>query len=75
MLRKKGFTLTPVHSDNKISILVINNMIKMSKKNKEKQSAQEDVKIEVIDEPPVPKQKPPKVETKPAPGKPKIKNE
>ena len=72
LLRKKGFILTPVHSENKISMLVINNMIKMSKKNKAKSKDDEDVKIDVID---APKQDPPKVKVKPAPVKPKTKNQ
>ena len=44
----------------------------MNKKNKEKSKVDEDVKIDVMD---VPKQEPPKVEIKPVPAKPKIKNE
>jgi uncharacterized protein len=30
LLRKKGFTVTPVHSENKISLMVINNILRMS---------------------------------------------
>ena len=77
MLRKKGFTLTPVYSNNKMSILVVNNMIKMSFENKEKLEAKYDgdVKIDLLPEnppPPPPKESPPKVKMEPV--KPKKKN-
>jgi hypothetical protein len=74
LLRKKGFTLTPVHSENKISMLVVNNMIKMSKKTKAKSKDDEDVKIDVTGAPAIPKQEPPKVKAKQVPAKPKTKN-
>lgn len=80
MLRKKGFTVTPVHSDNKISMLIINDMMKMSGKfMKEKKDKwmdeskidvdttelQEGIKIDVVQEPPP--QPPPQIEMKKAP--------
>lgn len=77
MLRKRGFTVTPVHSTNKMSILVVNNMLKMGIENKEKLKAKfdGDIKAEAITAtppPPPPKQNPPKVKMEPA--KPKTKN-
>ena len=66
LLRKKGFVVTPILSKNKMSILVVNNMMKMSKENDEAKA--EAVKIDLMDvpPPPPPKEKPPKVEMTPA---------
>jgi uncharacterized protein YbaP (TraB family) len=59
LLRKKGFTLSPVHSDNKISLLIINDMMKMSndfKKSKEDNIKDGSIRIdtEEIEPPPPP---------------------
>lgn len=71
LLRKKGFIVTPVHSQNKMSILVINNLLNKNKYKDDEASAVEeliDTKIEVMETPPPPppKKEPLKVEMKPA---------
>ena len=70
LLKKKGFTLTPVYSDNKISMLVIKDIIQKSRRAEEDVKELEDTKIDVeateLPPPPPPKQNPPKVTTKPA---------
>ena len=67
-LRKKGFMVSPVHSENKISMLVINSMLRIykAKNNKGemvKDAPAEGLKIAEISDapPPPPKEEPPKV--------------
>lgn len=60
LLRKKGFIVSPVKSDNRISILVMNNMLKMASKTKNTENGIEDIEalqegvkvIEEVQEPP-----------------------
>ncbi|MDP4263269.1 MAG: TraB/GumN family protein [Bacteroidota bacterium] len=80
LLRKKGFILTPVHSDNKISLLIINNMMKMftDTKNMNDGLKEEEIKIDSpgkdIPPPPPPRVPYKKIQvTKPAPVKKKPK--
>lgn len=80
-LRQKGFIVTPVHSNNKISLVVINNMLDMHKAGSKKKTEsfgfgegtkEEDVKIEMMDAgvdtppPPPPRSAPKKTTVKPA---------
>ncbi|MBI5856448.1 MAG: TraB/GumN family protein [Sphingobacteriales bacterium] len=67
-LRKKGFTVSPVHSENKISMLIINDMMRIYKKKaatiEDGKIIQEGIKDVEVELPPPPKQDPPKVEMK-----------
>lgn len=57
VLQKKGFTVSPVHSNNKISMLVINDMMKMMQRAKKNNMVDEGVStmgIEDIEAPPPP---------------------
>lgn len=71
LLKKKGFTMTPVLSGNKISLLVINNIIDKYKFKDEAVATDTltDIKIEAREEPPPPppKNNPPKVKMSPVP--------
>jgi outer membrane biosynthesis protein TonB len=40
LLKKKGFRVTPVHSNNKISLLVVQNMIRMTERARKKHEAE-----------------------------------
>src|SRR5436190_3937281 len=40
LLKKKGFKVTPVHSDNKISLLVVQNMVKMTERARKRHEAE-----------------------------------
>jgi uncharacterized protein YbaP (TraB family) len=79
-LRQKGFIVTPIHSDNKMSLVLINSMLDMHKPESKKKSEsfrfdegvkEEGVKIEVMDAgaappPPPPRSTPKKTTVKPA---------
>jgi uncharacterized protein YbaP (TraB family) len=74
ILRSKGFRVTPVFSDNKISLLVINRLINEFRFKDDvppEVKSLEDTKIilEDMPPPPPPKENPPGVKTEPAPKK------
>jgi uncharacterized protein len=84
MLRKKGFTVSPVHSSNKMSILVINAMLEQARKKPAmdletetrgvKDEIQEGIKDEAMPEPPPPQEKLKVTEEKKTKPKTKVKS-